>query len=334
MGYRSLFLALALSAWAFCGSTGCRAEGERARGDSRLTLMCWNAQTFFDATDDGREFREFRGAKSGWGQERYVCRLDRLREAILLAGEELGCGIERGPDLVVLQEIESERVLRDLANRMPRRSQYRYIGFVPPAAGCSFGCAVLSRCPIRSVTAHATESSSGRPEGSGLRPLLRLGIDTGLGPITLFAFHWKSKAGDTEAEDEAASRCRAAQEALLAREMSRASEGGSCVIACGDANQTLDESRSLGTFDCAWESWLGLVEAGAVPGPEGSYLHEGAWETIDQIWYAGNIELADFRVLSRTPFVDVRGTPARYSVYSGVGYSDHLPLVAAFARHD
>ena len=286
-----------------------------------VTLMTWNAQAFFDASENGCEFAEYRGSGSVWSAARYVTRLDRLREVLFLAGRLASLGPDRSPDLVVLQEIENSGVIRDICNRLPASGRYREAVFVPPPAGCAFGSAILSRYPLRSWSAHTVDSL-----GIPVRPLVEAEFLVDGIPLTVFAVHWKSKAGD--ASDGGV---RFAQERLLAERIAalRARSPGEAFIACGDFNQRLEEFTLLEDASNPWVDWLDACATGQVPGPAGSYWYDGAWETIDHIFYGGII-LCSFTVVSSPPAVTPEQVPARYVIGTGAGYSDHLPLVLSF----
>lgn len=324
--FLAAFLALVMG----CAASGERETGTGGGGPERITVMTWNAQTFFDADESGNEFDEFKGQKSAWSREKYAARLDRLREAILLGGSALGAGPDRGPDIVALEEIESARVLEDLCNILPQRIRYSNVAFVPPSAGSAFASAVLSRYPIRSVTAHSVAVS-----GVTLRPLLEVTIDVEGLSVSVFSAHWKSKVGDGDTDE-----VRLAQEQVLSSRISSlASENPEALyVACGDFNQSLADFADLGrgATESPWPEWFAQCTSGSVQGPEGSYFYDGNWEAIDHFFFPADARSGyrarDFRVLYSPPLTDDEAHPARYEVYSGRGYSDHLPLVIAFAK--
>ena len=105
-------------------------------------------------------------------------------------------------------------------------------------------------------------------------------------------------------------------------------------MACGDFNSDLaqflrDESGEKivlrGKTDCTsvFSAWDFARADG------GSYAFKGKWERIDHIFFAGAVELCAFKVFDEPPFIDQNGFPARFSLFSNSGLSDHLPLCAA-----
>lgn len=305
----------------------------RDSAGTRITVMTWNAQTFFDAVETGTEFDEFRGGANGWNAERYGARLDRLRAVVELCGRRAGEEPGSGPDIAVLEEIENEGVVRDICNRLSQRTTYRYAAFVPPADGSAFGSAVLSRLPITGVTAHNVDPEpSGSAEPLALRPMLEVSLRLGEETLTVFAVHWKSKSGSDVAPSE---RARLAQERLLADRIAALEVHDALWIACGDCNQRYDEFTLLGRYVNCWDDWLEKCSSGAVDGPAGSYYYRETWETIDNVFLPGDVwTVQDFMVVAEPPIADSDLLPKRFDAFSGKGVSDHLPLVLALEKRN
>ncbi len=276
-----------------------------------IKIATWNTQTFFDAVEEGTEFYEFIGEKSFWNLEKYGARVSRLCEV----AEKIDA------DILVLQEIENEAVVQDLMNEMPYAMKYSFAAFAKEQ-GDAFGCAVLSRLPIESFKTHQLNSLLAKSaEQPRLRPLIEARIYTQNedDPIlTLFVCHWKSKVGGEEKTDF----WRQAQEDLLMQHVKEAIKH-SVVVATGDFNRTEEDfsSEFNSLFYNGWNSFYGET---------GSYVYEDNWERIDSIFLANN---STYRLVQFTPedsgeHTSSTGKPRKYDVYSGEGYSDHLPLSA------
>ena len=289
-----------------------------------IKIACWNTQTFFDSMTEGTEYAEFIKNKS-WNDEAYSIRLERLASAIK----------EFDADVVVLEEIENESVMHDIANFLAgewnSRKAYSYACFAKEKGG-SIGVGVLSRFELASPTVHAMDIRCDT-EMPSMRPLLQVTVLKTGHELTLFVNHWKSMSGGKE-ETEI---WRQHQEELLARRMAGMTSGNAAVIACGDFN------RDLGDFSAGEESGtvflnagldeegvsvrsLWYAQSGSVVEP-GSYYYDGEWSRIDHFFASGAVEVLDFIVQTDGPWCD--GTthiPERYMIYSGKGYSDHLPI--------
>lgn len=329
-----------LSGWCFLcitGCTGCVVEPYSPFRDDKLVVLTWNAQLFFDAVEDGYEFPEFRGKNSRWTADLYRQRLERMREVILLAGAAAGRGPERGPDVIVLQEIESESVMEDIRSFLPESCGYNHIAFASPRnAGfpdSALGTGILSRHPFLSVLLHTVDSPV------SLRPMIEAAVATPQGPVVLLAVHWKSKAG-SDTSDDTDRQLRNLQLALLSGRFAvlKAERPGVPVIAAGDFNQTLEEFDDAIPLFSVWPWWLERCRVSLEPGPEGSYLYAGRWEAIDHFFLEDSLfdgrdlDFLSFRVLSRPPLTTGAGKPASFELYTGRGYSDHLPLLLELQR--
>jgi len=305
--------------------------------DDKLVVLNWNAQLFFDAVQDGYEFPEFRGNNSRWNEDLYLQRLERMREVILLAGATAGRGSERGPDVIVLQEIESESVMQDIRAFLPESSGYNHLAFASPRnAGfpdSALGIGILSRYPFSSVSLHTVDSPI------SLRPMLEAVVSSPHGPVILLNVHWKSKVGSDPFDDDG-QQLRNLQSVLLTDRVAilKKEHPGVPVIATGDFNQTLEEFVGVMPLSSVWPWWLDRCRASLEPGPEGSYLFDGRWEAIDHFFLdtslfdSQNLEFLAFRVLSTPPLTTGDGKPASFALHTGQGYSDHLPLLLELHR--
>jgi len=303
-----------------------------------VTLVTYNTQTFFDAIEDGTEFKEYKGSKSRWTERKYRMRLERLKDTLFTTGEKLTGKKDRLPDIVVLQEIENERVVEDFCKQLPDRENYPY-AVCPPSSKDAFTTAILSKYPVERFFIHRLYTE----KKVSLRPLTEAVLNTGSKDkprlLTVFAVHWKSKTGSSDSTS-----IRTLQEAQLMKKIQEHRRKNPHIpfVVCGDFNQTLEEFNQLNNFTVCWdaEEYREKNEEGAQP--DGSYYFKGSWEKIDHIFYesgAGGYEVSEtppaggtvaiepllFFVLYEPPLIE-DGKPVRYNVMTGVGYSDHLPL--------
>jgi endonuclease/exonuclease/phosphatase family metal-dependent hydrolase len=275
-----------------------------------VRLLSWNAQNLFDDQADGNEYPEFvpvADSAQGWNRAAYRVRLERAARVIR---ESAGL-----PDVVVLCEVESQRVIDDLLRDFLPAGAYP-VAMVQPDPASAIHIALLSRLPLLRARSHAVAvgDKPGRPVWE-----LRLALPGAAGPdgrpreLVLFANHWKSKSGG-EAATEA---LRTAAAACLEREAARirAASPGVLILACGDFNETpagagapaepvpdrpvgrvvggtvmrlltggpqamvrrADGSISLAGGEGRWLSPWDRDAAGRM----GSYFYDGEWEAID-----------------------------------------------------
>ena len=315
-----------------------------------LTVVSYNVQNLYDATDDGGEYREFTAA-GGWNEALYTAKLRAI-------GSALRAAVPGGADLVALQEVEHYGAARRLVHLELARHGYRHVVWLPDRHSGN-GPVVLSKLPVRRVGALWME---GTPE-QRLRPILEVEVALGetddAPSLFLFNNHWKSRHGGAP-ETERYRRQAAAALAARLREI-HAADPQADVIVAGDLNVSVDEyERRRGRYltalmpaEASAEGALAVtadVPAPAAPlalfspwhayrdagrAPEGSYRYRGTWETIDHLLlgpglfdgvgvsYAGSDR---FAVIS-DGLLDASGGPRRFlHGPSPGGYSDHLPL--------
>ena len=289
-----------------------------------IKIACWNTQTFFDSVTEGTEYNEFIKNKS-WNEEAYRIRLERLASAIK----------NFDADVVVLEEIENESVMHDIANFLSgewnSKKAYSYACFAKEKGG-SIGVGVLSRLELASPTVHAMDIR-GESEMPSMRPLLQVTVLKAGHELALFINHWKSMSGGKEETDI----WREYQEELLARRMAGKISQNVPAIACGDFNRDLmdfseGEERDTVYLNAGLDEEgvsvksLWYTQSGSLIEP-GSYYFEGEWSRIDHFFASEAVDVIDFNVQTDGPWCnESTHVPERYMIYSGKGYSDHLPI--------
>jgi len=226
---RAVLLLVLAVGYAGCGIFGREARG--LAGGNSIAIMTWNVQLLFDGIEEGTEFREFREA-AGWTREKYLGRLNVIARAI--------GGMERMPDLIALQEVESALVVEDLARALSaHRYHWTHFARIP---GMSLGVGLLSRLPLEGARAHSIDLDGDLAP----RPMLEVRVnapgilaDGDGSSLLLFVCHWKSKRGGA---DETESTRRASARIVLRRmrELARTNPNLPVVVV-GDLNVTHDE---------------------------------------------------------------------------------------------
>jgi endonuclease/exonuclease/phosphatase family metal-dependent hydrolase len=209
-----------------------------------LSIMTWNMQALFDGIDDGNEYDDYR-ASTGWSAEKYQGRITAISAS-------LG-SMTSVPDIIAIQEIESERVIGDLAAALSGRGfLWTHFANSPDMA---LGVGILSRYPFIDTTSHCINING----DASPRPVLEVKINTdnsGAGnaaagkSLVFFICHWKSKLGGDAITEEA----RRASARIILRRMRELAEKepGLPVIVIGDLNENYDEFyRRNGEAVCA-----------------------------------------------------------------------------------
>ena len=228
--------------------TGCAscdvsaAEDKAPENPASLAIMTWNVQALFDGIDNGTEYDEYRES-AGWTHEKYKGRLNIIATAI--------GGLERKPDIIALQEIESPMVAIDLAAALSKHGYgWTYFANIP---GMALGVGLLSRFPFAETRSHSVYIDG----EIAPRPMLEARIitpnatvdktaseDAVNSSLLIFVCHWKSKLGGDGATESAR---RASARIILRRLRELAeTEPDLPVVIMGDMNENHDDFYRLG----------------------------------------------------------------------------------------
>ncbi len=326
---KKIFIFLVILAYLLYAVSGCELSScdfsNNSENGKMVSLASWNVQTFFDAVTDGNEYAEFNSGKNKWSKEKYQKRVERLCEIISLIDA----------DILALEEVEKNTLAYDIANHLDlqtdRKKFYPYSCFACEEDGV-FGNLVISRFPLKNMTTHNLDVRiNDGTDIPKLRPLMEVDVMNSESEhsgklFTLFVCHWKSKAGN----DDSSEIWRRYQEALLAVRLEKHEDEKT--IICGDFNQDLSEfiyeadELKTDVFIRGYEKLFRTQSAWNIKTNGGSYYYDGNWEKIDHFFSGKAVSIEKFSVISEGPHVKTDGSPFRYTVYSGEGYSDHLPV--------
>lgn len=332
----------------------CSLENANAQN---IRIANWNVQCFFDATKDGTEYSEFKKSKN-WNRAAYETRLDRLCDAIKKINADIFV-LEEIENHAVVVDISNR--LQDMS--FSQRKKYNYAVFAKNP-GDAIGIAVLSKLPILESNIHNIDVRTENGNQPSMRPILKVKIQAAEEILTIFVNHWKSKSGGEEKSEiwrnfQEANLKRLFEESLLQNEKIIACGDFNRDISeflCEDGKvffRTKDFSETQGNYKhklnqkekvlgeirngfaksevsavSAWflknDTKIG-TKSGELVNP-GSYYYNGTFERIDHFFVSENLNIVEFASLIGEWCSD-EGIPLRYQIFSGKGYSDHLPIV-------
>ena len=311
-------------------------------------VASWNVENLFDLEKSGSEYTEYIPFTGyGWNEKAFGVKVRNISRVI--------CDLK--PDIIGLQEIESDRALKALQRGVeacgwPMR--YRAIADEKPTV---VKTALLSRFPV-------AQKREIDPDGSlGTRNILEVSLDVGGKRVRIFVNHWKSRSGPE-------SRRLVSAKALMKR--LTALPKGSDYIVLGDFNSDwnewktlpksprLDDTKGVTGINHIlktiregkpvtkggivrpyhYDLWLELP-----PQRRWSHNFYGAKHALDHMilpaamFDADGISYADrsFRKFTPSYLFTKKGAIYRWQVakkrhgkHLDAGYSDHLPIYASF----
>jgi endonuclease/exonuclease/phosphatase family metal-dependent hydrolase len=311
--------------------------GWGARGDY---LFCfWNVENLFDDQDDQRKTRADAPFDRWFAQDKPALEAKLEHLSGVLAALNDG----RGPDILAVAEVESERAAQLLADAMrwrlrKRELVYRNVIYRAPAGGRHIATAVLSRLPVVHDRVKLWDKR---------HRILEVPLRVNDHDLIVVASHWTSRVSDHKGEGRAKygdliyGRYKAMY--LSARKAGRDLD----LLVCGDFNDNPDDPsvtehlRAVGDPDrvrTSPEPLLFNLFAKAYKDGEASHYYGRKAYLFDQICVSPGLlddrgwscDVASARVVKE--IADKRGRPNRFGgpndkrPFSARGASDHFPV--------
>jgi endonuclease/exonuclease/phosphatase family metal-dependent hydrolase len=333
---RSLRLLVPLSLLA--GGLACLAPKDAPAAGAYLFCF-WNTENFFDDVLDGERREPDRDFDEWFSRDKEAFALKLKNLTAVLAGMNDG----RGPDVLALAEVETERaaeLLMASLNKATRGARpYRHVAFRDPKGGRHIATAVITRLPL---VADRTQLHGRRQR------ILEVHIDVNDRDLVVLATHWTSRVSDEEGEgrDHYA-------DAIYGRfkAMYRANPRVDLLV-CGDFNDNPDDAsvtehlhatgdlakvRAGGAEPYLYDLFADLWAKNKGGRTVGSHFYRGHAYVFDQIAVSPGLldgegwtcEIDTAQIYNKHEFVDRKGHPIRFGTHRDKGErgaSDHLPV--------
>ena len=244
---------------------------------------------------------------------------------------------DKGPDILILEEVENLNVLERLRLNHLAKAQYLPAILIEGPDKRGIDVAILSRLPLsgkpilhqidlnKQLKGEKKLKKKAWPTRGILQAQLKL-PDSNL--LTVFAVHFPSQGNPIRARRIAIQKLNEVK-AKLPKD--------SLVVAGGDFNITAEEDAKSGLYSKELgKEWLISHEIGCDK-CEGTHSYRGSWSFLDAILFSKNMKMGDkwrvdtksIRVANKSIYqINHWGSPARFSEgKSQVGVSDHWPLM-------
>lgn len=341
-----LFLAFALA------SSASGAANAASPDPAAFYVANWNVENLYDVVDDpdndGDDEFLPHNPVTRWTRERYETKLDNLAQVIS------GMNNGQGPDVLGLEEIENEDVIRDLVDKLEGKSYGIVHADSPDPRGIDTAM-IFNRDRFSLLETHAYKVRLKWQNTT--RDILHAILEDHNGlRLHVFVNHWPSRGGGVKESE--ANRFEAARVLALALDRIFLREPQARVVIVGDFNDEPDsrsirkvldvESYPVPSGAYASTNLYNLAEPKSEKG-QGSFSHsfagETEWRMYDQIIVSGALlqgtriepDRDSFLIDKPAYMVEEHGrdkgapvpTFENQEFYQG-GYSDHFPVGARF----
>lgn len=314
-----------------------------------LKIMNYNAENFFDTRHDvgtedytyislqekskipghreicqkmGADFRINECLHLDWNEARFSKKIINLSQ-VVKAYDNTG----KGPDILVLEEVENLNVLNKLATKGLDKMGYNYQVLIEGDDRRGIDVGVISKYPVIRAQHHSIFVNGMKLDTRGITEVA-LNVDGHT--VVIFANHWPSQSNPVE------DRIAAAQ---LLTNLAASRRGADLILATGDFN-TVAKDRPY-----PFNFLIGFVDAevearrvNPTLNP-GTHFFKGDWTSLDRMFiHQSSALMADFRkfqIIVRD-FMMKRDNqsrvmvPMRWNHDTATGYSDHLPIGLEF----
>lgn len=336
--------------------SGCSSTPKPSSPES-VTIMAYNMENLFDTQQDAdREDYTFLPASLKQTQaHKLICakmtshRDDCLNldwnESVLdkkmarLAAVVLSVNGGRGPDLMMVEEVENLNVLKQLNDKHLKKAGYQSVVLIegPDLRGIDVG--MLSRFPLSGEAKlhhipFVPKSEDDKVWMARSRGILEATFVLPDGQkLTAFALHFPSQANPGYWREQAID---------FLNQLKNQVPKENLVVAGGDFNISHEEDLRAGFFrERLGKEWLISHYIGCKD-CDGTHNYRGSWSFLDALLFSPSMGIkgqAKWQVLPQTVQVPVFSryqttpfnTPARFSENKPAGVSDHYPIMVEIA---
>ncbi len=249
--------------------------------------------------------------KLDWNQTVIANKMKNISDVILSV--EQG----KGPDILVLAEVENRRVLDQLNEGFLKTAGYKTVQSIEGNDPRGIDVAVLSRYELVGK-AELLSLELSRPTRGVLKVPLKINGQT----LTVFAAHFPSQGSPTEVRKEALNHL----STILKNEKGP-------WVAGGDFNITKEENEEFHLIENYLQPLADVSHMIGCDGCKGTHNYKGKWSFLDLLLFdrrlkkfGMGVEAGSIKVVKLASMIGKKDKPKRFDPDKGQGASDHLPL--------
>lgn len=232
----------------------------------------------------------------------------------------------KGPDILIVQEVENKNVLSKLVSKGLKGMGYQHIELLEGDDKRGIDVGVISRFPITRSTIHSLIINGQRIDTRGI---LEVEIQVEDQIVVIFNNHWPSQGNPTSQRVASA---RQLQE-LAQKHVKHAD----LILAAGDFNSVETESPFPLSFLTDFVDLEAQVRSTGRRIHPGTNYYRGQWGSLDRIFVhkssAIRANLNSFEIMNRDFVLRPQNgdmIPHRFNFETGEGFSDHLATSVSF----
>ena len=232
----------------------------------------------------------------------------------------------KGPDILIVQEVENKNVLSKLVSKGLKGMGYQHNELIEGDDKRGIDVGIISRFPITRSTIHSLIMNGQRIDTRGI---LEVEIQVEDQIVVIFNNHWPSQGNPTSH--------RVASAKQLQNLAQKHLKHADLILAAGDFNSVETESPFPLSFLTDFTDLEAQVRSTGRRIHPGTNYYRGKWGSLDRIFVhkssALRADLNSFEIMNRD-FVlkPLNGdmVPNRFNHETGEGFSDHLATGVSF----
>lgn len=237
----------------------------------------------------------------------------------------------KGPDNLILVEVENENILNQLVKKHLADKGYKTISILRGPDTRGINTAFISKFPqvgksVLHIVPYQDPDPAQLKYAQKSRGILETVVKINGKDVSFLAAHFPSQSNPTEWRRQAMT--------YMKDLMLEIQKKGQAVIAGGDLNTTTEEEEDFGYFSKILAQGGSVSHLVGCKHCKGTHSYKGGWSFLDVIAYSPNLPTAAGLTLIpesievvRTPVNTKRnGTPLRFDEGKREGVSDHFPL--------
>lgn len=349
------FLKLVCSMFFLCALTQ---AATAQTGSDRVSVMTYNVENLFDwQHDKGKnDLTYLPKAEKQNAAQRYVCsgmRREKWRDQCLnydwsepnvrkkmeqLSKVVLSVNKGRGPDVLILQEVENKNILDLFRNDFLRAASYETAVLIEGPDARGIDVALLSRLPLngKAKTHGIPFKSISKERAMDTRPILEVPLKLPDGsPLHVFGVHFPAPYHPWKMRKEAFNFLN-----TLIKDLPK----NATAVAGGDFNVPSEEEKKRRLFkDIAGSKWqVAFYEGCSKCKGSHYYAPKNSWSFLDSLLLAKksktkgaqkvwSLDTASIKVVKTPVQLNDKGHPQSFDLKTKEGASDHLPVYAEIA---